>query len=130
MSKVYIVSKSSDDADLLRRMIPAAIRKEIDFVVADEDPVAAISTARTLLALGGQPVGLVLDAYTTEATEIASKRHTIDALLGKAAANVPWKLFIAVPDLPTVWATRAAVNQIPLAREIREFVTHIAAPQE
>jgi hypothetical protein len=88
MNKVYLVSKSSADADRLRRMLPPATCREIDFVVADDDPVAAISTTRTLLALGGQPVGLVLDAYTTDATEIASKRQTIEGLLSKAAANV------------------------------------------
>lgn len=94
--------------------------------MADDDPVAAISTTRTLLALGGQPVGLVLDAYTTDATEIASKRQTIEGLLSKAAANVAWRLFIAVPDLGNVWENRAAVNQIPLAQEIREFVGSVA----
>jgi hypothetical protein len=122
MSTVYLVSKSSDDAAILRRMLPAAIRRTIDFVVADDDPVAAISTARTLLALGGQPVGLVVDAYTRDTTQIRSKRRTIEALLERAATSIPWKLFIAVPDLHHVWNTRLAVNQIPLGREIREFV--------
>jgi hypothetical protein len=125
MSTVYIVSKSSDDAAILRRMLPPAIRRTIGFVVADDDPVAAISTARTLLALGGQPVGLVIDAYTRDATQIRSKRRTIEALLEKAAANVPWKLFIAVPDLRYVWASRTGVNQIPLAREIKGFVESV-----
>jgi hypothetical protein len=129
MNNIYIVSKSSDDASLLRRMLPPAIRGAIDFVVADEDPVSVISTARTLLALEGQPVGLVVDACTTDATLIASKRQTIEALLSGAAANAPWKLFIAVPDLPTVWADRVAVNQIPLAQEIITFVkNHIGRP--
>ena len=126
MSKVYLVSKSDADAALLRQMLPPATRREIGFVVADDDPVAAISTARTLLALGGQPVALVLDAYTTDATEIASKRQTIEALLGKAAANVTWKLFLAVPDISHVWASHTAIKQIPLAREIKAFVESVS----
>jgi hypothetical protein len=125
MSKLYIVAKSTADADILRRMLPQVVRREIDFVVADDDPVAAISTARTLLALRGQPVGLVIDTYTADETEIASKRQVIEGLLGKAAPNLAWRLFTAVPDLRTVWEKRGALDQIPLAQEIREFFTTV-----
>ncbi len=121
MNSIYLVTKSSDDSELLRRMLPPATRRAIQFVVAD-DPSSAISTARTLLVLGGQPVGLVVDAGTEDKAQITSQRQTIAALLGNAAANVPCAVFIAVPDLHHVWTNHGALNKIPLAQEIRAFV--------
>jgi hypothetical protein len=121
MNSIYLVANSSEDSALLRQMLPPAIRREIQFVVAD-DPSSAISTARTLLALGGKPVGLVVDAGTTDPAQIASQCQTIAALLGSAAANLPSAVFVAVPDLHQAWANRAAANRIPLAQEIKAFV--------
>lgn len=130
MSTLYLVSKSSTDARILKKMLPPAMWRDIDFVVADDDPVAAISTARTLIALGGQPVGLVVDAYIRDAKEIRSKRRTIEALMDKAATSIPWRLFIAVPDLHQVWNSRGPDNQIPLALEIRKFLAEMKQQQK
>ncbi len=124
MNPVYLVAKSSDDSALLRRMLPPDTLRAIRFVVAD-DPSSAVSTARTLLALGGKPVGLVVDSGTTGETRITSQRQTLTGLLGDAAANVPWALFIAAPDLHRVWEQRVALNKIPLAQDIKAFVKNV-----
>ncbi len=124
MNSIYLVVKSSGEADMLRRLLPPGTRKEIEFVVED-DPSSAISTARTLLALGGRPVALVVDAGTTDETQIATQRQTLAALLENASPNLPCGVFIAAPSLPDIFAARRPVNNIPLVQEIMAFVKRV-----
>jgi hypothetical protein len=124
MNSIYLVVKSSDEADMLRRLLPPGTRKEIEFVVAD-DSSSAISTARTLLALGGRPVGLLVDSGTTDAAQIATQRETVMALMDNAAPTLSWAVFIAVPTMAEVFASRGAVNQIDVVQEIISFVKNV-----
>jgi hypothetical protein len=124
MNSLYLVVKSNDAAKMLRRLLPAGTWKEIEFVVED-DPSAAVSTARTLLALGGRPVALVVDAGTTDETQISTQRQTLAALLENASPNVPCRVFVAAPSLPDIFAARRPVNNIPLVQEIMAFVKRV-----
>jgi hypothetical protein len=121
MNSIYLVVKSRDEADMLRGLLPRVTRKEIEFVVED-DPSSAISTARTLLALGGRPVALVVDAGTTDETQIATQRETLAALLENASPNLPCRVFIAAPSLPDIFAARRPFDNMPLVQEITAFV--------
>ncbi|MGO8675311.1 MAG: hypothetical protein ACLQVX_05515 [Limisphaerales bacterium] len=124
MSHIYLVVKNSDEADMLRRLLPPRVREKIHFVLAEEGS-SAVSTARTLLALGGQPVALLVDAGTTDETQIATQRETLDALLQNASPNLPHCVLVAAPTLLEIFATRGPVNQMPLVLEIIAFVQRV-----
>jgi hypothetical protein len=121
MKHVYLVAKTQEDTALIRKMLPLRLHRAVQFVVA-EDASSAVSAARTLLTLGRQPVGLVVDSGTQEDASIRSQKEVISALLGNAASHVPYRVFVASPSLREVWSRRTAVNTIPLGREIRLFV--------
>lgn len=125
MKSIYLVVKDAAEAGMLRRLLPPGILKEIDFVIAD-DASSAISTARTLLALGGRPVGMLVDSGTTDPTQIATQRETLVALMENAAPTLSSAVFIATPTMAEVFASRVAVNQIPVVREIIAFVKGVS----
>ncbi len=123
MSSIYLVVKSSNEAAMLRRLLPHRVREKIDFLIAEEGS-SAVSTARTLLALGRRPVALLTDAGTTDEAQIATQRETIEALLQNASPNLPHCVLIAAPSLIEIFATRGPV-QIRLVQEIIAFVKSV-----
>jgi hypothetical protein len=129
MSSIYLVVEDSDEAQMLRRLLPAQVRKKIEFVFREEGS-SSISTARTLLALGGRPVALVVDAGTTDQSQIAAQRETLTGLLGNASPSLPYRVFIATPSLSEVLAHRNPINQLPLIQEIKEFVQKVTACEQ
>jgi hypothetical protein len=127
MSSVYFVVEGRSDADILRRLLRPSVLRKIELVVGDGKS-SAISTARTLLAIGNRPVGLLVDADTTHPREVAHEHQTISELLRRAAHGSEYQVFQAVPDLGFVFARRhvfahrGAVSNIPLVRDIIMFV--------
>jgi hypothetical protein len=123
-----MVVKDSSYADLLRKILPGAVRSQIEFVI-EEGESSALSVARTLLALGGRPTALLVDSGTEDESKIASRRKTLDALLENASTDFPGRVFMAIPNLKEVYDRRTAINQIPLGKEITAFVNSLSTPQ-
>ena len=124
MSSIYLVVTNADQARMLRRLLPPRVREKIDFVIAEEGS-SAVSTARTLLALGGCPVALLADAGTTDETQIATQRETLVALLGNASPNLPYCVLVAAPSLLEIFANHGPLNKIPLVQDIIAFVRRV-----
>jgi len=122
---VYIVVEGSDDASILRRILPTAVKAKCGFVVA-KGRSAAISDARTLLVLSKEPVALVVDADTTDNFEVEKQEATLRELLYSASAGIKCDVFLAVPSLTAILANHGPVNQIELVKKLVAFVNSIS----
>jgi hypothetical protein len=122
---LYVVVESSRDASILRRFLPTAVKAKCGFVVA-QGRSAAISDARTLLVLSKEPVALVVDADTTNISEIKKQEATLRKLLHSASAGIKCDVFLAVPSLTEIWSNHGPVNQIELVKKLIAFVDSVA----
>lgn len=119
MSKTNLVVEGSSALALLKKNLPKSTLAKCRFVVGDGRS-SAISTARTLLTLGDEPLGLILDA---DDDGVDRQQTVIGDLLDKASHGQPFKVFFAVPNLDCVFRSNLPVNKIPLISQIRDFVT-------
>lgn len=64
------------------------------------------SVARTLLAVKRTPVAVVIDAETPEPEAADERRRSAEELLGDAAADVPFRVLVAIPVLEALFFQR------------------------
>ena len=126
MKRIYIVVEGAADASALRRILPNEVKKQCDFVIG-RGKSAAISDARTLLTISREPVALVVDADDADPTRVREQQKILKQLLESAASGIPCRAFLAVPNLDSIMANRGAVNQMPLVKEIVDFVKSISS---
>jgi len=124
MKRIYIVVEGQADAAALRRVLPSSIRQKCDFVIGDGKS-AAISDARTILALAKEPVALVVDADDIDPSRIAEQQKTLNQLLQSAASGTPCEAFLVIPNMDSIMAHRGPVNQMPIVRALISFVKGI-----
>jgi len=121
MKRVYIVVEGRNDAAALRRILPPAITEKCNFVVGNGKS-SAISDARTILAMSREPLVLVVDADDNDINRVEEQRKTLNQLLQSAASGTPCSVFLAVPNMDVVMENRGPVNQMPIVKQIVEFV--------
>ena len=102
MSIAYIIAEGSTDAFILKRLLPEELLAKTRVVTADGSS-AAVSDARTILALSKEPVALVVDANTDNKRVIAQRHENLTHLLTRAAPGIPCGVFFAVPTIETVF---------------------------
>jgi hypothetical protein len=135
--RTNVVLRSRSDAMLMAYLLSAELRSlDLDFLSGDPAssnessartplpigeglevnvqwlgrPLSSVySTARTLLAVRGEPVALVLDAGSTEPDMVSRQRQGVEEVIGEAAMRAPFGLFLAIPALQSLLFTRPAL---------------------
>jgi hypothetical protein len=100
-SKPYLVVEGELDAHILRRLLPVDVVRGTEFVVA-QGSYAVQSLATTLLGVRRRPLALVVDADTTNPAAVQEKVDLLRYLVRPAAGNVPYAVFVAVPQIEVV----------------------------
>lgn len=125
-SNIHFVAEGKRDAHRLRAILkPHGI--DARHIINGGGKGAAISGARTILALKHHPVVLVLDADTTNETEIREERERLQELLSSASGGSDCRAFLAVPTLDSIRPGSREENA--LANEIVEFVQGVTEQQ-
>jgi hypothetical protein len=119
--RIYIVLEGVSAEVILRRLL-SPLLIHLSRFVRSQGKTAAISTARTLLALSKGPVALVVDADTLDQGRVQTNRQTITELLEAAPHRMPYQLFLAIPDLNTIASEGGPPDQIPLVRQLKDFI--------
>ena len=101
MMQAYIMTEGQSDANLLKRLLPAELEKDVVFVVGAGSSDAQ-SLARSILAVKHRPVALVLDADTVDAESIKARLGLNQDLLRYASAGTPFKVLLAVPTIEII----------------------------
>lgn len=102
MKKVCVVTEGQTDIDILKKVLPPKLAKEVEFV-AGGGWSGAQSSAVTILAKRQIPVALVIDADGNDEQTIHEKLDSSRWLLKQAAVQVPFEVLLAVPQIEAVF---------------------------
>ncbi len=102
MKTAYVIAEGQTDIEILKRLLPSRITKEVEFV-AGGGRYGAQSLAASILAKRRIPVALVIDADANDEQIIREKLDFSRWLLKQAAVNVPFEIFFAVPEIEAVF---------------------------
>lgn len=100
--KVYIFVEGTDEAELLRRLIPTELANSV-VVVSAASSASIPSLARSVLATRRQPVVVVLDSESLSSDLIRDRRQSLKELIQAAAPSVPAKVVVAVPQFEALF---------------------------
>jgi hypothetical protein len=98
MKRAYVLVERQTDVDFLRRVLPPELTKDVEIVPTGSSD-GAPSLARSLLVRRNRPVAVFMDAYSLAPAVIEERRGETEELIRLAAAHVPVKVVVAVPEL-------------------------------
>lgn len=102
MKKACVVTEGQTDIEILKRLLPSELVKNVE-LVAGGGWSAAQSLAVSILAKRRIPVALVIDADANDEHIIHEKLDFSRWSLNQAAAHVPFEVFLAVPEIEAVF---------------------------
>ncbi len=102
--QAYVVTEGEHDARLLEKLLPDDLSANIKFVVG-KGTYSAESLARSIISTRRLPVFLVLDADTSDERAVLERRELLRELLRQAAPSIRSDVFLAVPEIETIYFT-------------------------
>ncbi|NUO79792.1 hypothetical protein HUU05_06925 [candidate division KSB1 bacterium] len=102
MKQAYVVTEGERDIEILKKLLANPLIKQTVFAPGIET-YGAMSLASTLLSTRRKPVVLVVDTNTRDESAIYEKVDTLRYLLRQAAADVPFKVLPAIPEIEAVF---------------------------
>lgn len=102
MKKACVITEGQTDIDILKRVLPPRLTTDVEFV-AGGGWSGAQSSAVTILAKRQIPVALIIDADTNDEQAIQEKLDVSRWSLNQAAAQVPFDVFLAIPQIEAVF---------------------------
>ncbi len=98
MISAYIVTEGQTDADVLQKLLPDHLIKDVVFVVGS-GKYSAQSLASTLLATRRIPTALIVDADQ----EAEAEQHDfLHSLLRRVSPGVAFEVFLTVPEIEVI----------------------------
>src|SRR4051794_35570127 len=98
MKRVYLLVQGQTDADFLRRLLRPEVTKEAEIVPAGGSAEIP-SLARSLLVRRRRPVAVLMDAGALDPVVIQERKESTEELIQAAAASIPVKVVVAVPEI-------------------------------
>lgn len=131
MSGLYLVAEGQKDIQIFERLLAPEIVSSTELVAAGGS-YGAQSLATTLLTLRSRPLALVVDANTTNETTIQERVDLLRFLLRQAAGNVPYEVFVAVPEIEIVFFQERELFERLMERSLSDLEWHLArlSPKE
>ncbi len=114
MKTMYLVTESSTNTEILKRLLPTDLVQRTEFVTA-HGRYSASSLSGTILSERMRPVALVINANTTEEGAIHEQASTITGLLLPASSGVPYKVLMAVPTVEAILSQVKTDSETQLA---------------
>ncbi|MGD0091880.1 MAG: hypothetical protein ABSE73_18350 [Planctomycetota bacterium] len=98
MKPAFLITEGKSDQLVLRSLLPKETVKRLK-MVAGNGRYSAISQTESILAMGGRPVAVVVDADTSAVRAVEELREMLQFGLRQAASGTPYLLRIAVPEI-------------------------------
>ncbi len=129
--KPYLVVEGEFDAHILRRLLPVDVVRDTELVVA-QGSYAVQSLATTLLGVRRRPLALVVDADTTNPSIVQEKVDLLRYLVRQGAGNVPYALFVAVPQIEVVLLHDRSLFERLIGKQLSDLEWRLAllSPKE
>jgi hypothetical protein len=97
--RTHVLVESNQSAIVLAKLLSAEQEAGLIEISASAPSSSLYSTARTLLAVRGEPVALLLDADSTNPEAVARRQFTAEEVVGDVASSAPFRVLVAVPAL-------------------------------
>jgi hypothetical protein len=102
MKQAYVVTEGPTEAEILKKLLPREVAKNVVFEFRKER-YAAQPVAGTILSVKRVPVALVIDTATHDKMVVNEKLDMVRYLLRQNAAGVPFKVLPAIPEIEAVF---------------------------
>lgn len=102
MKKACVITEGQTDIEILKSLLPPKLTKEVEFVVGGGWS-GAQSLAVSILAKRRIPVALVIDSDANDEQVIHEKLDFSRWSLKQAAVQVPFEVFLAIPEIEAVF---------------------------
>lgn len=119
MTRVYVVVEGKSDFDIFKRFFHG---KTIVRLMDAGGKYSAVTLAATLIAKKRIPVVLIVDADQTNKKSMEKDKKTIEEIVFRASAGVPFKVVFAVPTVEE----EIGSGKTTLFEEIEEFIDKYA----
>jgi hypothetical protein len=96
---VHVLVESNQAAIMLAKLLNAEQQAGQIEIRAARPSSSLYSAARTLLALRGEPVALLLDADSTDPQSATRRRLTAEEVVGDVAGSASLRILVVVPAL-------------------------------
>ncbi len=83
------------------------------------------SFARTMLAVKRIPVAVVIDADSPEQEVASERQRSAEEVLGDAAAGVPFRVIVAVPELEILFFKRPQLLKKVYGKSVTALITEL-----
>jgi hypothetical protein len=83
------------------------------------------SFARTMLAVKRIPVAVVIDADSPEQEVASERQRSAEEVLGDAAAGVPFRVIVAVPELEILFFKRPQLLKKVYGKSVTTLITEL-----
>lgn len=108
--------ESNQSAIMLAKLLNAEQEAGLIEIRATGPSSSLYSAARTLLAVRGEPVALLLDADSTDPEAVSRRQLTAEEVVGDVASSAPLCVLVAVPALECFCSCALIRSHGPSAR--------------
>ncbi len=102
MKQAYVVTEGKSDVELLKKVLPKSIVKDVEFI-AGSGRYSAQSLTRSILAVKQLPTAIVADSDTEDESTIQEQKDFLRESLHQASAGIQFEIFLAVPEIEIVF---------------------------
>lgn len=117
MKRAYVLVEGPSDAAFLRKVLPPETLKDIEVVAAGS---SIPSLARSLLVRRRLPLAVFMDSDSLDANAIEERRQGTEEIIKSAAASVPVKVVVVVPELERLFFAAPELIEKVLAEQVPE----------
>ncbi len=101
MKHAYVVTEDKNEVEILKKLLPSSMKKEIEFVVRPRYSLDSVSS--TIIVDKRTPVAVVVDANTDDESIIYEHQDFLQYSLNQVAGHIPFKVLFAVPAIETIF---------------------------
>jgi hypothetical protein len=98
MTQAYVITEGETDREILETVLHPQSLAYVEFIVG-AGRYSAQSLARSVLAMEGIPVALVVDADTAVESSVQERRGLLQNALRQASPGVEFLVCLAVPEI-------------------------------
>ncbi len=98
MKRAYVFVEGETDAEFLRKVLAPEAQRDVEFVVAGGG-TSRLSLARSFLVRRRTPVAVFMDSDSLNPEVIEERQQSAEELIKAAAASIPAKVIVAVPEV-------------------------------
>lgn len=98
MTQAYVITEGETDREILETVLHPQSLAHVEFIVG-AGRYSAQSLARSVLAMEGIPVALVVDADTAVESSVRERRGLLQNALHQASPGVEFIVCLAVPEI-------------------------------